>query len=176
MMDPTKSMDTDPTVYMDKVRAALGARGFDVLSAEVAGRSVIVGRRADFRWRWFAVRLHTSVIIGSFNAAEARRDQLDRFLDAASRWAVQHGRGRAHGLQSGTATVVVAVVSGDAGEARAWASNPHGRRSADLAYPVAVDLPGAIVVQPRRVIVGAIFIPYLRGIVHDIIAAPLRRP
>ena len=166
----------DSTRYLDRVRAALGARGFEVSRAEVAGRPVIAARRSDFRWRWFAVRLHTSVIVGAFSAAEARRELLDRYLDAASSWAVQHGRGRAHGLQSGTAAVAVAVVTGDAGEARAWAGTPHGRRFAALAYPVAVDLTGAAVAQPRRMFVGGIFVPYLRGIVRDTLEAPLVMP
>jgi hypothetical protein len=166
----------DLTEYLDRVRATLSARGFEVSRAQVAGRPVIAARRSDFRWRWFAVRLHTSVIVGSFGAADARRDLLDGYLDAASRWAVQHNRGRVHGLQSGTAALAVAVVSGEFGEARAWASTPHGRRFAELAYPVAVDHTGAIVVQPQRMIVGGIFIPFLRDIVHDTIEDPLASP
>ena len=166
----------DSTEYLDRVQVALGSRGFAVSRAQVAGRPVIAARRSDFRWRWFAVRLHTSVIVGAFSAAEARRDLLDRYLDAASRWAVQHNRGRIHGLQSGTAAVAVAVVTGDAGEARAWAGTPHGRRFAELAYPVAVDLTSAAVVQPGRMLAGGIFIPFLRGIVHDTIETPLMSP
>lgn len=166
----------DATGYLDRVQTALGARGFEVSRAEVAGRPVIAARRSDFRWRWFAVRLHTSVIVGAFSADEARRDLLDRYLAAANGWAVQHGRGRVHGLQSGTAAVAVAVVTGDAGEARAWAADPHGRRFAELTYPVAVDLTAAAVAQPGRMLVGGIFVPFLRGIVHDAIEAPLMRP
>jgi hypothetical protein len=160
--------------YLSDVRIALGSRGFELSRAEVAGRAVDAGRRSDFRWRWMAVRLSTSVIIASFDAGEARREVLDEFLDACSRWAVQNRRGRRPlGLQSGTAAVAVAVFAGGAGDGLAWASASHGQRFAALAYPVAVDLRAATVAQPRRMIVGRVFTPFLRGIVRDAVETPL---
>lgn len=140
----------------------------------MAGRPADAARRSDFRLRWMAVRLHTSVIVASFSAGEARRDVLDEFLDAASRWAVQNRVGRGLlGLQSGTAAVAVAVLPDGAGDALSWASESHGQHFAALAYPVAVDLSSSTVVQPRRMVIGRIFLPFLRGIVRDVLEAPL---
>jgi hypothetical protein len=170
-------LSTDPDRYLADVRTALGARGFELLRTEVAGRAVDAARRSDFRWRWMAVRLHTSVIVASFSGAEARRDVLDEFLDAASRWAVQNRAGRGLlGLQSGTAAVAVAVIRDGAGDALSWASESHGQRFAALAYPVAVDLSAATIVQPRRMVVGRVFTPFLRGIVRDVLKASLSPP
>jgi hypothetical protein len=165
---------TDPAAYLDRVRAALGLRGFEVSRAELAGRPVDVARRSDFRWRWFGVRLHTSVIVATFAAADARTEVLDGFLDEASRWAVQNRLGRGPlGIQSGTAAVAVAVLPDGAGAGLEWASKSHGNRFAALAYPVAVDLQAATIVQPRRMLVGASFASFLRGVVGDVLQAPL---
>ncbi len=167
-------MTIDPAVYLDNVRTALGARGFEVLRAELVGRPADVGRRSDFRWRWVAVRLHTAVIVCSFSAAEATVEALDAFLDAASRWAVENRRGRGPlGLQSGTAAIAVALLPEGAGQAHEWASKSHGNRFAAIAYPVAIDLREATVVQPRRMVVGGIFVAFLRGVVRDVLEAPL---
>jgi len=161
--------------YLSGVRAALGSRGFEVSRAEVAGHAVDIGRRSDFRWRWFAVRLHTSVIIATFTPEQAQRVALDEYLAAASTWAVQNRRGSRHlGLQSGTAAVAVVVLPDGAGEATAWASSSHGQRFAALAFPVAVDLRAGTVAQPRRMVVGGIFAGFLRGVVRDVVEAPLR--
>jgi hypothetical protein len=160
--------------YVDRVRAALQQHGYDVSSTEVGGSPVIAGRRSDFRWTWFAVRLHTSVIVRRFTATEATLATLDRYLDECSHWAVANRRGsRALGLQSGTAAVAVAVIEGGGGEGPGWASHPHGRRFAALAYPVAVDLGAGTVVEPKRMVFGGIFVPFLRGVVADVMRAPL---
>lgn len=163
-----------PDDYLPAVRAALGARGFEVSRAEVAGRSADVGRRADFRWSWLAVRLHTAVIVSSFGAAEARRELLDRHLASANAWAVAHRGGGRQGLQSGTAAITVVVLPDGPGEAMEWASHPHGHRFAAMAYPVAVDLRAGTVTQPQRLRIGRLFQGFLRGVVQDVVEAPLR--
>lgn len=168
-------MTIESPAYLDRVRAALGSHGFEVSRAEVAGHTVDAGRRADFRWRWFAVRLHTAVLVATFTPEEATRATLDEFLAAASRWAVANRRGsRLLGLQSGAAAIAVAVLPRGAGaDAVEWASRSHGQRFASVAYPVTVDLRGGVVVQPKRMVVGGIFTGFLRGVVGDVVAAPL---
>ena len=164
----------DGGAYVERVRAALAQQGYEVSSTTVDGRPVIAGRRADFRWTWFAVRLHTAVIVRPFTAAEATLATLDQYLDECSRWAVAHRSGSPMlGLQSGTAAVAVAVLTGGAGEGAAWASRAHGRRFAAIAYPVAVDLDAGTVVEPTRMVLGGIFVPFLRGVVAKTIRASL---
>ena len=164
----------DGGAYVERVRAALAQQGYEVSSTTVDGRPVIAGRRSDFRWTWFAVRLHTAVIVRPFTAAEATLATLDQYLDECSRWAVAHRSGSPMlGLQSGTAAVAVAVVTGGAGEGAAWASRPHGRRFAAIAYPVAVDLDARTVVEPARMVLGGIFVPFLRGIVTEVVRSSL---
>jgi hypothetical protein len=151
---------------------ALRANGFSVTAAEVDGRPAVAGRRSDFRWRWFAVRLHTSLVAADLDPTEATRASLDRFLAAASAWAVEHGPGgrRRLGLQTGTAAIAVAMLPSLTDEARAWASSAHGHRFAALAYPVAVDRSSGEVVQPRRMVVGGVFAGFLRGLVGAVLS------
>ena len=165
----------DQDTYLNAVRAALGSRGFELSRAEVAGRRADAGRRSDFRWTWFAVRLHTSVLVASFPAGGGLATPLDAYLEAASGWAVAHRRGsRSLGFQSATAAVAVAVFPDGAGEAAAWAQRSHGQHFAALAYPVAVDLRAGTVTQPGRMIVGGVFSGFLRQVVRDAVEAPLR--
>ena len=160
--------------YVDRVRAALQQQGYEVSTGDVGGYPVVAGRRSDFRWTWFAVRLHTSVIVRPFTAVEATVATLDTYLDECSRWAVQHrGPGPPLGLQSGTAAVAVAAVTGGGGEGPVWGARAHGRRFAALAYPVAVNVETGTVVQPTRMVFGGIFLPFLRGIVRDVVQASL---
>jgi hypothetical protein len=171
----SKIVEQQPSEYLARVRVALRARGFELTEEHIGGRRSDAARRSDFRWRWFAVRLHTAVIVATFDAEEARRPDLDRFLEAASQWAVEHRRGsRSLGLQSGTAAVAVAVLPGGSGDGPDWAAKPHGRRFAALAYPVAVDLMEGRVVEPGRMVIGGMFSGFLRGVVRDVLRAPLR--
>ncbi len=158
--------------YIDEVHGSLLSSGLEPTDTFVAGRSALAGRRSDFRWRWFGSRLHTAVLVTRFEDG-AGRDMLDAFLAAAVTWAVEHRGGGSLGLQSGVAAVAAVVMPDLSPQARAWATEPHGRRFAAVAYPVAVGLGRGEVVQPKRMLIGAIFTPFLRGLVGDVLGAPL---
>ena len=89
-------------------------------------------------------------------------------------WAADRGPGRKLPMQTGIAAIAAAVVDnlGSAPEARAWASAPS-RGYAVLTYPVVIDLEATTVVQPRNIVVGRIFVPFLRALVDDVLAEPL---
>jgi len=161
-------LDTD--AYIDGVRSALRTYGFEVEDAEVAGRTVVAGQRSDFRWRWFASRLHTSVLVAQLHGPEP----LDGFLEGATRWAIEHRSGGSLGVQSGVAAIAAIAMGSLGPQARAWAATPHGRRFAAIAYPVAIGAATGEIVQPRRMIIGGIFPPFLHDLVHEVLEAPLR--
>lgn len=151
--------------------------GSDValVHGEIGGRPVLIARTSAFRWRWFAVRLETTVAFGKFGATEARGEVLDAFLDGVIRWGLANRTARRPvGLQAGTAAIAVAVLAGPSEEARAWASRAHQHRFGSVAYPVAVDCSSETVSQPERMIVGGIFASYLRGLTDRFVAVPLR--
>jgi hypothetical protein len=164
---------TDPggvAAYVAGVRHALAA-SYAVEQKEFGGRTVDVGHRSDFRLRWGAVRLFTTVSIAPFGA-DAGTAALDEYLDACRR-AARAAAGRAPlGLQAGAAAVAVAVLPALGPEARAWASRPHGHRFASVGYPVAVGVSTREVVEPERMVTGRVFRGFLRGVVAELLAAP----
>jgi hypothetical protein len=163
----------DPAAYLQKVASALAKQGFVVETATVEGRTAVTGTRSDFRWRWFASHLDTSVVAASFAPGEQARESLDAFLSAASSWAVGHRGRHMFGVQSGTAVVAVAVLAGRGEQAERWATEPHGQRFAAIAYPVAVDLEGREVITLRHMVLGRIFAGFLREVVREVIESPL---
>lgn len=164
----------EPHAYLARVEVALGS-DFEVAHGEIGGRPVLIGRTSAFRWRWFASRLETTVALGEFGAAEARTEALDAFLEAAIRWGLAHRTARRPvGLQTGTATIAVAVLAAPSEEARSWASRAHKHRFGSVPYPVAVDCSSRTVSQPARMILGSAFASYLRALTDDLVAAPLR--
>jgi hypothetical protein len=138
----------------------------------VAGRQAVIGRRAQFRLRWLATRLHTFVLVAVFKS-DATAEHLDRFMDEASQYATTVKGGLPRGLQTGTCAVAVAVLPSAVG-VEGWASKPHGRRFAALTYPVTVDLANGRVDQPGRMLIGAVYVPYLKELVREHVEPSLR--
>ena len=161
----------DVDEYVAGVRQCLQA-SYDVELKDFEGATVVVGHRSDFRWRWGAARLHTTVTVAAFGA-DVGLPALESYLDASSR-ATRTGR-IPRGLQTGTAAVAVAVLPSVSGTARGWADRAHGHRFAAVAYPVVVGLSPAEVVEPRRMRIGWVFRGFLREIVVDVVRTPLAR-
>jgi hypothetical protein len=165
-------MPTDPVAA---IGASLTHHGYAVTSEQLDGRSVLVGRNSEFRWRWFAVRLHTFVVVARFSPDPGDVATLDRFADEARRWALANKGGLPSGLQTGTAAVVVAVMDGANEVAVQWATVTRAKRFAVTTYPVVADITTGRVVHPRRMVVGAVFNSYLRDIAEEIVAPALGR-
>ncbi len=163
-------MDTD--AYLDGVRVSLRARGLEVADTEIAGRPVVTGRRSDFSWRWFATRLHTAVLVTRLFPDEIGPEPLEAFLKAATDWAVEHRSGGSLGIQSGVAAIAAVAMSELSPEARDFASRPHGRKFAAIAYPVAVGTASGEIVQPGRMIIGGVFSSFLHSVVKDVLESP----
>ena len=156
------------------LRVALQRHGYQIDTSEFRGSPVLVGRTSAFRWRWMASRLHTFVVVADFSSEVIERSELDRFLSVACGYAKSKKGGLPRGLQTGTATVAVALVRGDASTAEQWASNNHGTAFATIAYPVVANLDSGVVTHPGRMIVGALFNSHLRSVADDLIGDAVR--
>ena len=164
-----------PEEGLDALEKAILATGIDVARDQLSGRAVVVARWTEFKWRWLATKLHLFLIACPFSVGEASTESLDRFLDAAREYAVSHKQGLPRGFQTGVAVIAVAVADELGGDAAHWASQPHGRRFAALAYPVSLDLHAGAVTRPDRMVLGAIYLPYLRRFVDQVVAPAVRR-
>ena len=156
---------------VQRIEASLATGGFKMTRDSVAGRQAVIGRQSTFRLRWVATRLHVFVLVAVFKS-DATPEHLDRFLEEASQYAITL-KGRLRGLQSGTCAVAVAVVD-SAERAGEWAVKPHGRRFAAMTYPVLVDLANKRVVRPERMLIGAVYVPYLRQLVKAHVESSLQ--
>jgi hypothetical protein len=165
--------DLTPADPVGAIGTALRACGYDTVDVDLDGNPVVVGRRSDVRLRWMAARLHTFVLAARFPAPEDA-GVLDRYLDLACRYAVDHKGGLPRGLQAGTAAVAVAVVDRGSEVTTSWADHPHGRRFAAMAYPVVVELDTGRVVHPGRMLLGAVFSGHLQRVADDVVGPALR--
>ncbi len=138
------------------------------------GSPVLVARTSQFRWRWFATRIHTFIVAAAFPAGTATPERLDGFLRAATEYAKANKGGLPRGLQTGVAVIVVAVTESADPAAYSWASAPHGRQFAALPFPVLADASSGQVAMPRRMILGGIYKGYFTSLVAQHVAAPLQ--
>lgn len=155
----------DVDEYVARVRHVLEA-SYAVQDQRLAGRRVLVGRRRDFKIRWFASRLYTTVCVMQFGD-DVDTATLDSYLEAAGREA-RAAAGGARGLQSGSAVIAIAAMPRLSEAARHWAVHPHGHAFASIAYPVAVGVVDRQVVEPRRMMIGRLYRGFLREVTQKV--------
>jgi hypothetical protein len=153
----------DPETVLERIRSSTEAAGMEPTTELLSGRSALVARTSAFRWRWMATKLHTFLVASVVPPGT----DLDVFLRAATDHAIANKGGLPRGLQTGSAIVAVAITSGATESDLAWGSTPHGRQFAAISFPVLVDAANGTVVHPQRMVIGAIYTGYLKGIVAE---------
>lgn len=164
-----------PDDSLDSLESGLQDKGIAVAREQLLGRPAVVARWKKFRWRWFATELNLVLMACPFSSSDASTEGLDRFLTTAREYAVAHRQRRPLGLQTGVAVIAVAVGSGLGGDASEWASRPHGSKLAVVAYPVSFDLRTGTTTRPDRMVLGGIYLPYLRHFVDTVVTPALAR-
>lgn len=165
-----------PEDALAALELGIRAADLDVRRDEVLGRTAVVAHWTQFKWRWFATKLHLFLVASPFSSADATTEELDRFLSSAREYGVRHKQGLPAGFQTGVAVIAVAVVDGLAGEAVDWASRRHGGKFAAIAYPVSFDVRTTMTTRPERMVFGAVYAPYLRRFVDEVVAPALAGP
>ena len=162
-----------------EVIAALTQRltqgGYEAENVTIEGRDSLVGRRSDFRWMWFATRLHTFVVV--FHIRDLSEDLAEELTSAAQKYAIEHKGGLPRGLQTGTAAVVVFLSDPSWPSVASWFNqSPTQRRFAALRFPVLVELgSGALTYYRGRMTLGWVYAGHLRGVAEEVIAPAVRR-
>jgi hypothetical protein len=163
-----------PVEVAARIRAATEKGGLAPRPITLAGAEAFVGQTAAFRWTWMATRLHTSLFVRVFDELIATPLNLDQFLDAARNYALLHKVGLRPGNQTGTASITVAVVDDALDEAVDWAFSPHGTRTGQITFPVVADSYNRRVSYPRAMVMGIVYVPYLKQMVHRYIEPAVR--
>jgi hypothetical protein len=156
---------------MQHIASSAASAGMEVSHVEVLGRPTVVARTSQFRMKWFATRLHTFLFGAGFNRTSAQ--ELDAFMDEASRYATDNKGGLPRGLQTGTAAIVTAITELGDSTLDEWALKPHGRRFAAMTFPVLADVTRRTVVRPQRMFIGAVYTSYLQQVVDDHVTSAL---
>jgi hypothetical protein len=152
--------------YQVRVSSALPSRFASVQRRTFEGREVTIARRSDFRLRWFAVRLTTTLVLAEM-PDDADVAALDAFLAATVKEASRKDVVAGLGLQRGAAAIAAAVFASAPAAAREWASTAHGHRFGVTAYPVVVDLATGELTQPKRMRAGRVFQGHLRRLATE---------
>ncbi len=121
----------------DAIAASLQRDRFAVAQRE-PGEFAVVGRRSDFRWEWFATRLHTFVLV--FHITELTTDTAEAFTAQAQSYAITHKGGLPRGLQTGTAAIPVLLAGRLQRGISDWVERRPKHRFGALRFPVVIDL------------------------------------
>lgn len=162
-----------PQEFIQRIEQSTAHAGLPTTRQQLSGTEVLVARTSQFRWRWFATKLHTFLIAAPFAPGTAEPDQLDRFLRAAINYAKAKKDGWPLNLQTGVAVLAVAVTEKADQAAHNWARTPHGRQLGVVAFPVLADTATEQVVRPERMVIGGVYTRHLEGLVDQHVAGPM---
>ncbi|MFE3328930.1 levansucrase [Streptomyces sp. NPDC059176] len=124
--------------YLELVEHRLAADGCAPRREQWEGGPVLVGRRADFRIRWAATRLHLFTVAATVPVVTVP------VIETFTRQVLDHARankgGLPVGLQTGVAAFPVLVGEWVDPAAMRWAEEQQRNRFACFARPVVVDV------------------------------------
>lgn len=162
-----------PAEFLTEAERRLAGAKFAVERVQLPGAPAVVGRRKPFRVRWILTQLKTSVVVAAVDTVTAAG--WDRFVADAFDLAKAIKGGLPTGLQSGIGAVPVLAATDVEPEAIARAVEPpRVQLFKGIAMPALVDLRAGVVHQhPGRIVVGAVYAPYLRK-QRDLVTAIVR--
>lgn len=159
---------------VENLAGALTVNQFEVRwGREVAGEDVLIGRRSDFRWGWFASRLHTFVVMFTDDGLTPQR--AEELTAAAQQFAIKHKGGLPRGIQNGTVTLATFLCSSPSTELARWFETEPLHRYAALRLPLLADLDARKLIWfSGRMARGYVYQRHLHQIVNDVIASGLK--
>ncbi|AXG76481.1 levansucrase [Streptomyces paludis] len=123
--------------YLAGLESRLAADGCAPRQDNWGGAPVLVGRRADFRLRWMATRLHLFTIAAAVPHIDFQT--IATFTNQSLQYARKNKGGLPVGLQTGVAVLPVLVSERVDPAALAWAREKQRNEFACIARPVVVD-------------------------------------
>ncbi|MGA6169055.1 levansucrase [Streptomyces sp. NPDC012600] len=123
--------------YLGTVERQLAADGCGPRWEQWGGSPVLIGRRADFRMRWAATKLHLFTVATA--VPEITVQTVEGFTAQALRYAKTNKGGLPVGFQTGLAVFPVLVSDRVDPAAMAWAEEKQRNQFGCFARPVVVD-------------------------------------
>jgi hypothetical protein len=151
-----------PAEFLATAETRLAGAKFTVERVALPGAPAVAGRRKPFRARWFLTQLKTTVVVSAVDTVTA--EGWLRFTQDAFQLAKSIKGGLPTGIQSGVGCVpVLAATHVDPGAAGAATRRPAFEWFTGIAMPALVDLTtGQVHENTERILVGAIYVPFLR--------------
>jgi hypothetical protein len=155
---------------LDSLGARLETLGFKHAGeAVLAGQACPVYRKSEFRWSWFATRLHTFVFVLELPQA-ITDDQAKAIAEAGRDYAVRNKGGLIRGLQTGSTAVPVLLMDGVHEQVAQWAAAPQRLRFAVGLFPIVADYDRSRVayrVKPQKW--GRVYEAFLRQLAAQLV-------
>ncbi|MFD5078382.1 levansucrase [Streptomyces sp. NPDC058371] len=123
--------------YLASLEGRLTADGCATRWEDWSGVPVLVGRRADFRMRWMATKLHLFTVAAA--VPEITVATVSAFTDQVTKYAKDHKGGLPVGLQNGIGAFPVLVSDRVDPAAVHWAEEQQRLKFACMTRPVVVD-------------------------------------
>jgi hypothetical protein len=151
-----------PDAFLAEAERRLAEAKFAVERLALPGAPAVVGRRKPFRVQWVLTQLKTSVVVATVESVDVGGWQ--RFAQDSFAAAKAIKGGLPTGIQSGIGAVpVLAATHVDPAAAAVARERPRAEWFTGIAMPALVDLTtGEVHEFAGRILVGAIYAPYLR--------------
>lgn len=149
--------------------------GFRSWPDRVGGREAIVARKSQFRWSWFATRLHVFVVVLPLPSITV--EDAERLTVAAGDYAVDHKGGFPRGLQTGSVAIPVFLAGHVDEQVLRWVSQEPDYRFAAMRFPVVVDEgTGTLAFYRGRWKLGWAYRSYVTQLVETTVAKVVAAP
>ncbi|BBC33518.1 Levansucrase [Streptomyces graminofaciens] len=123
--------------YLSALEARLAADQCRTWWEDWAGAPVLIGRRADFKWRWAGTKLHLFTVAAA--VPEITIPTIETFTEQVLAYAKKTKGGLPLGLQTGIGAFPLLVSDRVDPAAVRWAEAQQRNKWACMARPVVVD-------------------------------------
>ncbi len=155
----------------DRIVGWFAQREYQMENASLAGVPSSVARTAEFRWKWFATRLHVFVFVAPVKQA-VDMELARGFAEASVEYAKSNKEGLPIGLQTGVAAIPVLVSPAIQEQARSWAEQRPARYFGAFCTPVLVNgVTGERSMYTGTILWGASYARFLRELVKESVSA-----
>lgn len=160
-------MSKSPEQRREEILDRASGHGLSRKTATLSdGTQVPMTYQAEFRWRWFATRLHVFTFVAAMD--HVGKQDIREFARLCTDFAKKEKPGLPRGFQTGAAAVPIVVASEVDDEATSWVETGVKNRFALLTFPALVDAGSGEVLTVRKIRAwGMIYDAFLRHVVRQ---------
>ena len=152
-----------PKEYIQKISKKFSDDHLKVSNEEINGINTIVGYKTEFRWSWFATKLHIFGMVGTID--KITKQDIDKFSKACIEHGERNMKGM-RGMQQGAVSFAVLASDNVQQDAIDWVKEPSPKHFALMEFPVIYDLKeDKLYYCEKTPMWGAIYFKFFRNFV-----------